>query len=89
MSTETRTSTSRNSWRLETPGAPAWPHSARPGAAIERIYYCPHDPHAARGAYRQTCDCRKPAAGMLRQAAADLDLDLRVQAQVHPLLGVH
>ena len=46
------------------------------GAAIERIYYCPHDPHAARGGYRQTCDCRKPAAGMLRQAAADLDLDL-------------
>ncbi len=46
------------------------------GATIARIYYCPHDPQATVAAYRQTCDCRKPAAGMLRQAAADLDLDL-------------
>lgn len=46
------------------------------GATIARIYHCPHDPDAAIPAYRRTCDCRKPAAGMLRRAAADLDLDL-------------
>ena len=26
--------------------------------------------------YRRTCDCRKPQPGLLRRAAADLDLDL-------------
>jgi D-glycero-D-manno-heptose 1,7-bisphosphate phosphatase len=46
------------------------------GATIARIYYCPHDPQASVAAYRTTCDCRKPAAGMLRRAAAELDLDL-------------
>ncbi|MDA1093245.1 MAG: HAD family hydrolase [Acidobacteria bacterium] len=46
------------------------------GATIAGIYYCPHDPAALVPAYRTTCDCRKPAAGMLRRAAAELDLDL-------------
>ena len=45
------------------------------GATIERFYHCPHDPHAVVEAYRQDCDCRKPAPGMIEQAAADLDLD--------------
>ncbi len=45
------------------------------GATIERFYHCPHDPQAAVEAYRRECGCRKPLAGMLRQAAADLDLD--------------
>ena len=45
MSTETRTSTSRNSWRLETPGAPSWPHSARPGAA-NKYFMVSADSHA-------------------------------------------
>ena len=45
MSTETRSSTSRNSWRLETPGAPTWPHSARPGAA-NKYFMVSADSHA-------------------------------------------
>ena len=46
------------------------------GATIAGIYHCPHDPEAAIPAYRRTCDCRKPASGMLRRAATDRDLDL-------------
>jgi D-glycero-D-manno-heptose 1,7-bisphosphate phosphatase len=36
---------------------------------IDAVYVCPHD--SGEG-----CGCRKPAPGMLVQAADDLDLDL-------------
>jgi D-glycero-D-manno-heptose 1,7-bisphosphate phosphatase len=45
-------------------------------ARIDAYYYCPHHPDAADVRYRLACDCRKPAPGLLRQAAKDLDLDL-------------
>jgi D-glycero-D-manno-heptose 1,7-bisphosphate phosphatase len=35
------------------------------GARLEAIYYCPHLPEAG-------CNCRKPALGLLRQAASEL-----------------
>jgi D-glycero-D-manno-heptose 1,7-bisphosphate phosphatase len=40
---------------------------AAQGARIDRYYHCPHD--------RGECDCRKPAPGMLLQAARDLGVD--------------
>lgn len=46
------------------------------GARLDGIYYCPHHPQAVVEAFRQACDCRKPRSGMMRQAAADLGLDL-------------
>jgi D-glycero-D-manno-heptose 1,7-bisphosphate phosphatase len=49
---------------------------ARQGARLDAIYYCPHLPDATVAAYRKRCHCRKPAAGMLRRAARELDLDL-------------
>lgn len=46
------------------------------GARIDGFYYCPHHPEGIVEKYRGPCDCRKPQPGMLRRAAADLDLDL-------------
>ena len=41
------------------------------GAYYDGLYYCPHDPTV-----KPSCLCRKPQAGLLLQAAADLKLDL-------------
>lgn len=49
---------------------------AEAGAEIDAWYYCPHHPEAVVEEYRVTCGCRKPAPGMLHDAARDLDLDL-------------
>lgn len=46
------------------------------GARLDGFYYCPHHPEALLPQYRSACDCRKPLPGMLRQAAAALDIDL-------------
>ena len=46
------------------------------GARVDGYYYCPHHPDAEVEKYRLACDCRKPAPGMLRRAAADLHVDL-------------
>jgi D-glycero-D-manno-heptose 1,7-bisphosphate phosphatase len=49
---------------------------AAAGAEIDAWYYCPHHPEAVVEEYRMVCGCRKPAPGMLRDAAGDLGLDL-------------
>lgn len=46
------------------------------GAALDGIYYCPHMKDGHVEPYNIDCECRKPKAGMLRKAAADLDIDL-------------
>ena len=47
---------------------------------IEGAFHCPHHPTEALGRYRRECDCRKPAPGMLLQAARNLNLDLQRSA---------
>jgi len=46
------------------------------GARVDGYYYCPHHPDASVAAYRVSCDCRKPAPGMLQRAERDLQVDL-------------
>ena len=42
---------------------------AEQGIVLDGVYHCPHRPEAG-------CECRKPAPGMLLQAARELGLDL-------------
>jgi D-glycero-D-manno-heptose 1,7-bisphosphate phosphatase len=46
------------------------------GARIDAFLFCPHHPEAALDEYRRVCECRKPAPGMLHDAARAMALDL-------------
>jgi D-glycero-D-manno-heptose 1,7-bisphosphate phosphatase len=46
------------------------------GATFDRFAMCVHHPDGVVPRLSQTCDCRKPAPGMLIQAANELDVDL-------------
>jgi D-glycero-D-manno-heptose 1,7-bisphosphate phosphatase len=46
------------------------------GKSIDAYYFCPHHPNANLVEYRVSCDCRKPKAGLLLQAALDWEIDL-------------
>jgi len=46
------------------------------GGVIDAVRYCLHHPEANLSTYRARCNCRKPAAGLLLQAAQEFDLDL-------------
>ena len=50
---------------------------ARAGARIDAFRYCPHHPEGKIARFRKTCDCRKPAGGMIRDLLAEYDLDPR------------
>jgi D-glycero-D-manno-heptose 1,7-bisphosphate phosphatase len=45
------------------------------GAAIDRIYYCPHHPELGSAPYRTVCECRKPKPGMIQQAVREYAID--------------
>lgn len=48
---------------------------AQRGAHIDGVYHCPHHPEFGPEETRN-CNCRKPKAGMLLEAAAQFNLDL-------------
>jgi D-glycero-D-manno-heptose 1,7-bisphosphate phosphatase len=48
---------------------------AREGVAFAGAYYCPHAPEAS-------CSCRKPAPGLLLDAARELGLDLATSVMI-------
>jgi D-glycero-D-manno-heptose 1,7-bisphosphate phosphatase len=43
---------------------------------LQDFYYCPHHPAGTVAKYAIPCNCRKPAPGLLLQAARDRDIDL-------------
>lgn len=43
---------------------------------LSAVYYCLHHPAALVEEYRTVCGCRKPAPGLLLQAAHEMDLEL-------------
>lgn len=56
------------------------------GVTLAAIEYCPHHPDGVVPELRRTCDCRKPEAGMLLRAAAQLDLDLHASWLIGDIL---
>jgi len=46
-------------------------------ANIDAEYYCMHHPQAAVSELKVICDCRKPEPGLIINAAAELDIDLK------------
>jgi D-glycero-D-manno-heptose 1,7-bisphosphate phosphatase len=48
----------------------------RADARLDAILYCPHHPEEGEPPLRSACDCRKPAPGLLLEAARRLGLDL-------------
>ena len=46
------------------------------GAPIDKVYYCPFHPVAGIGPYKIDSPLRKPAPGMILQAAAEYQIDL-------------
>jgi D-glycero-D-manno-heptose 1,7-bisphosphate phosphatase len=49
---------------------------AQTGVRFDGIYHCPHHPRSPNPEMRGPCGCRKPAPGMVLQAARELRLDL-------------
>ena len=49
---------------------------AKSDARVDRIAYCPHHPTEGLPPYNTACRCRKPATGMIDDAAQALNIDL-------------
>ncbi|MFD2166040.1 D-glycero-beta-D-manno-heptose 1,7-bisphosphate 7-phosphatase [Thalassotalea euphylliae] len=49
---------------------------ARRDIQISGVYYCPHHPEKGDNEYVITCDCRKPAPGMILKAAKEHGISL-------------
>jgi D-glycero-D-manno-heptose 1,7-bisphosphate phosphatase len=47
------------------------------GVSLDGLYFCPHHPAGSVAEYAVECSCRKPAEGLLLQAARDHVIDLR------------
>ena len=48
----------------------------RKGAYLDDFFFCPHHPETGSAPYKKICSCRKPAPGLLFEAAARHHLDL-------------
>ena len=46
------------------------------GITINAVYYCPHHPTKAKNEYLVECNCRKPAPGMILQAAQEHNIEM-------------
>jgi D-glycero-D-manno-heptose 1,7-bisphosphate phosphatase len=46
------------------------------GAVIDKFYYCPYHPEGALPEFKKVSMLRKPAPGMILQAAKDFNIDL-------------
>jgi D-glycero-D-manno-heptose 1,7-bisphosphate phosphatase len=49
---------------------------AASGGRVDGWYFCPHHPLALEERFKVDCECRKPRAGMIQQAAGRFEIDL-------------
>jgi D-glycero-D-manno-heptose 1,7-bisphosphate phosphatase len=56
------------------------------GIPLAGFYFCPHHPEGTSPEFRQECDCRKPAPGMLLRAAEELDIALEQSWMIGDIL---
>jgi D-glycero-D-manno-heptose 1,7-bisphosphate phosphatase len=45
------------------------------GIRVAGVYHCPHHPQGTVAQFTRSCDCRKPAPGMILRAIRELDID--------------
>lgn len=57
------------------------------GIAINGFYYCPHFENGTVKEYSIACDCRKPAPGLILQAANDFSIDLSKSWMIGDILN--
>jgi histidinol-phosphate phosphatase family protein len=57
------------------------------GARLHDFLYCPHQPDAAVAQYRMQCSCRKPAPGLLQQAAERWNINLERSWMIGDILN--
>jgi D-glycero-D-manno-heptose 1,7-bisphosphate phosphatase len=48
---------------------------AAQGIRIAAVYHCPHHPQGTVAQFTRSCDCRKPAPGMILRAIRELGID--------------
>lgn len=46
------------------------------GITIQEVFYCPHHPTKGINEFKMSCQCRKPAPGMILQAQEKYTIDL-------------
>lgn len=59
---------------------------AHAGAELGGFYYCPHHPQGTISAHAISCDCRKPAPGLLLRAATEHGITLEASWFVGDIL---
>jgi D,D-heptose 1,7-bisphosphate phosphatase len=57
------------------------------GIKIESYYFCPHHPIGIIQKYAIECKCRKPAPGMILQAANDLQINVSASWMIGDILN--
>ncbi|MGN6398250.1 MAG: D-glycero-alpha-D-manno-heptose-1,7-bisphosphate 7-phosphatase [Mucilaginibacter sp.] len=54
---------------------------------LDGFYYCPHHPEGTIPQFAIDCDCRKPMPGLLKRAAADMDVSLKDSWMIGDILN--
>ncbi|MBW1790188.1 MAG: HAD-IIIA family hydrolase, partial [Deltaproteobacteria bacterium] len=49
---------------------------AREDTGVDGVYFCPHHPGGTVDEYRKSCECRKPATGLIQAAKAQFRIDM-------------